>query len=84
MDVEGAEKRKNKRGRAAPTRIPKLVTHLVVADQFGVGPETIRRWSLSDPPLFPRPHWVSGQFLFFKEAEIIALIERGDWHHPSE
>jgi hypothetical protein len=84
METDEKPKRQNRRGCMAPTRIPKMVTHLVVARQLGVSPATVRQWATADPPLFLRPQSVIGQFLLFREADVCDLIDSGEWHHPSE
>lgn len=67
------------RGRAVPSDLPKMVSHLLVAERLGVHPDTLRKWSQSDPPEFPKADLIIGQMWFYNEDRIKSLFEGKGW-----
>jgi hypothetical protein len=83
-DSTEAQRKKAKRGQTVPSDLPKLVTHLLVAERMGVPAATIRKWATSNPPQFPRPKLVVGQMWFYNEERIKRYLEGKGWSEPGE
>lgn len=67
------------RGGTAGSALPKMATHIAIAERMSVTPETVRSWVASDPPAFPRPTLVINNMLYWEEARIDRYLKTGVW-----